>query len=100
MPKQQPETPIRKAVKQYLSLKGWFVFTVLQGLGAHPGISDLIGVKDGHVVFIEIKTETGRQSEKQVSFEENVKSHGGNYIVLRSLEQCIKWEEMFSAQYR
>jgi hypothetical protein len=89
----QPETPIRKAVKQYLQLRGWFVFTVLQGLGAYPGISDLIAIKNGVTAFIEIKTPTGTQSEKQEDFQRDVEEHGGVYKVLRSLEEAIEWEQ-------
>jgi Holliday junction resolvase len=96
MTKTQPETPIRKAVKQYLQTKGWFVFTVLQGLGAYPGISDLVAIKNAVTAFIEIKTPTGKQSDRQKLFQEDVESHGGNYVVLRSLEQVIEWEKRWS----
>jgi hypothetical protein len=38
MKKITPETLIKRDVKRYLALKGWFYFPILQGLGAHKGI--------------------------------------------------------------
>lgn len=48
------------------------------------GISDLIAVKNGRVVFIEVKTPRGRLSEYQEQFAENLRGHGGEYMVMRS----------------
>ena len=63
MAKTQPETFIRKAVVDALRLAGWFVYYNMQmGFGQHKGLADLTAMKDGQVVFVEIKTETGRQS--------------------------------------
>jgi hypothetical protein len=89
---QQPETAIRKAVRDYLRLRGWAVFTILQGLGAHRGISDLIVIRTGDVVWVEIKTKTGHLSEWQETFKSSIEAHGGTYIVLRSLDEAMEWE--------
>jgi len=91
-PKKQPETAIRKAVRDYLKVKGWFVLTILQGIGAHRGISDLIAVKNGVVAWIEIKTPTGRLSDYQEKFKFEMEAHGGIYVVMRSLDDAIEWE--------
>jgi len=50
-----PEGIIKLQVKRYMQWKKWFIFPVLQGMGAHKGISDFIAVKDGRVLFIETK---------------------------------------------
>ena len=81
-----PETSIKKAIRDYLRLTGWFVFHNLAGLGVYPGISDLTAIKDGRVVFIEVKTNRGQQSEKQLLFEDGIRTHGGEYIVARSVD--------------
>lgn len=82
----QPETEIRKLITTALRLDGWFVFYCLQGLGCYPGISDLIAIKAGRVIFIEVKTQSGRQSEVQRQFELQLKASGGEYRLCRSLD--------------
>ena len=91
--KKQPETAIRKATRDYLRLKGYFVITIQQGLGAHRGISDLIVTRSGKTSFVEIKTATGRLSDWQEKFESEIESHGGEYVVIRSLDEAIEWEK-------
>lgn len=86
---QQPETVIKKQIKQYLQLTGWFVFYNLQGVGAYKGIPDFICVKDGQVVFLEIKTATGKLSQHQGKFRGDIESHGGRYVVARCVEDVI-----------
>lgn len=80
------ETDIRKGLQAYLRLKGWFVYYNLAGLGAYPGLSDLVAIKDGRVIHVEVKTPAGRQSEKQLTFERDIKRCGGEYIVARCIE--------------
>jgi hypothetical protein len=64
-----------------------------QSLGSYRGIADLYALKDGRSAWIEVKTPKGRQSEAQLQFEDDVKKHGGSYIVARSLEDVIRWIE-------
>lgn len=84
MTKTQTETLIRRSITDALRLAGWAVFYIFQGLGSYKGISDLIAIKDGLTVYIEVKTETGRQSEYQKQFERIITDHGGKYILARS----------------
>ena len=63
---------------------------IQQGMGAHKGLSDLIAVKGGRVVFAEIKTPRGRLSEYQREFERELAAHGGEYAVLRSVEDAMR----------
>lgn len=85
--KVQPETIIKKSVRLYLHYKGWFSFPILQGLGAYKGIPDLIAVKNGQVLFIEVKRPDGRLSDYQKRFKENIENAGCKYIVARSAEE-------------
>ena len=84
------ENDIKKQVKDWLSYKGYFHFHVLQGLGAYKGIPDIIAIKDNRVLFLEIKKPTGKQSQYQKDFENNIKSQGGEYVLVRCLEDLIK----------
>lgn len=63
---------------------------VRYGVGS-PGGADLIGVFNGRFVAVEIKTPTGRQSEDQKRFAELVAAKGGEYVILRSVEDAQRW---------
>lgn len=61
--------------------------------GTLPGTSDLIAIHrntvDGKAIlaFVEVKTETGRQSPKQRAFQLQVEEMGFNYYIVRSLDE-------------
>ena len=81
------ETDIRRQVRDYLRIKGWFCFHVLQGgVGVYRGITDLIAAKDGRVLFIELKTARVRQSEHQKKFQADIETHGGEYVLSRGVD--------------
>lgn len=80
------ESDIRKQVQDYLRWKGWFVYYNLQGLGCYPGLSDLVAVKAGRIIHIEMKTSRGKQSDKQIEFQADIEAAGGEYRVVRCLE--------------
>ncbi len=84
------ESDIRRQVRDYLRVKGWFVFHVLQGLGCYLGVTDLIAVKDGRVLFIELKTARGRQSQHQKKFQADLEAAGGEYILCRGVDELQK----------
>ena len=82
------ETDIRRQVRDYLRIKGWFCFHVLQGgVGVYRGITDLIAAKDGRVLFIELKTARGRQSEHQKKFQSDLEAAGGEYVLCRGVDE-------------
>ena len=83
------EVDIKNQVKDYLSLKGYFHFHILQGLGAFKGIPDRIAVKDGRVLFIEVKKPGGKQSMDQVIFQNEIGIAGGEYILITCFEDLI-----------
>jgi len=58
--------------------------------GMLSGVSDLICIHNGEVIFIECKDSKGRQSDKQVKFEDIIKSQGFRYCLVRSLEDFKK----------
>jgi hypothetical protein len=55
--------------------------------GLIAGVSDTIIVFPNKVVFCEFKDEKGRQSERQIEFEQRVNKLGFEYWIVRSLEQ-------------
>jgi Holliday junction resolvase-like predicted endonuclease len=84
------ESEIRRQVKDYLAAKGWFCFHVLQGLGAYKGITDLIAAKNSRIVFIELKTKTGKQSDYQKQFQSDLEAAGGEYILCRGIDDLME----------
>ena len=97
----------QQQVIQYLKLFNIFVFEtdVMDGLkflnnqqsrlayiqhhknmGYVKGQPDLVAVLNNKVVFIELKTDKGRQSKEQKAVEQEIKNRGVDYIVVRSLE--------------
>ena len=84
------ENDIKIQVKQYLDLRGWFNFYILQGLGSFNGIPDRIAIKDGRTLYLEIKKPGGTQSPAQIDFERNIKFQKGEYYLIDDLDSLIK----------
>ena len=82
----QPETLIRRAITEVLRLDGWDVTYHQQGPMCRKGFPDLTALKDGVTLYIEVKTQTGKQSAYQVEFERICKAHGGTYVLARSVD--------------
>ncbi len=76
-------------MRSYLRLRGWLVIRQQQGLGSHKGIADLYCLKGGRSVWVEIKTATGRQSDAQKQFEADVLTFGGEYWLVRSVDEAM-----------
>ena len=58
-----------------------------KAMGLIAGVSDTIIVFEDKVVFCEFKDEKGRQSERQIEFEQRVKQLNYEYWLVRSLDQ-------------
>lgn len=94
----QRETYIRRSITDALRLAGWDVTYHLQGVGCRRGFPDLTAMKDGTTVYIEVKTETGRQSDYQKDFEKVCRDHGCKYILARSVNdiaELLNYKSLF-----
>ena len=87
--REQPETAIRRAIVDYLRLHGWKVVRIVQSALSERGIPDLVAIRDGWHVWIEVKTPTGRLSADQEKWLSDLKAHGGMCIVARGVEDVI-----------
>ena len=54
------------------------------------GVPDILLVKEGRFIGIEVKSLTGRISKNQVIFRDLVIEAGGEYFIARSVEDVIK----------
>ena len=68
---------------------------IMKGEGVLAGFSDLIVIAKGNVLFVEVKTKDGKQSDFQMKFQSDVERLGFQYSICRSLEDFImtveKW---------
>lgn len=55
--------------------------------GMKSGVSDLIVVLPNKILFVELKTATGIQSEKQKDFQKAIINLGFEYWLIRSLDE-------------
>lgn len=62
----------------------------MKAMGVVAGVSDLVLIKTGAVLFIELKTDTGTQSAPQKEFERKVTAAGHTYVIVKSLDDFIK----------
>ena len=62
---------------------------IMKAEGVLAGFSDIIIIAKHRVMFVEIKTEKGRQSNYQKTFQANVERLGFSYEICRSLKQFV-----------
>ena len=65
---------------------------ILKAEGVLPGAADLFlacASKDAHGLWIEVKTQYGRQTESQKAFQDKVLKLGYDYRIVRSLDEFI-----------
>jgi len=92
------ETDIQRAICDYLALKGYFFWR--QNTGgmfregryfslpkySMRGIPDIILIKGGRFIGIEVKNKTGKLSPHQADFARECVKNGGDYIVAKSID--------------
>ena len=96
------EKHIQRDVLHYLKLKKIYCFK-LNNAGIYKkstgsyipsgiiGLPDIAAFIGGQVVFFEIKTARGVQSDGQKEFEKECKKNGIFYKVIRSLEEIMDY---------
>ena len=64
-------------------------------MGLFPGVGDLVVWWPKGIGYLEVKTATGRQSDRQKHFQQMCENHGIPYAVVRSVEDVKRiLEEM------
>ena len=58
-------------------------------MGSRSGVSDLIIIRFGGAFLLELKTENGKQSENQKSFQRDAIDAGASYAVAHNLDEAI-----------
>ena len=79
------ESLIQGAIRAHLINDGWFVVKLINT--SKPGMPDLMAIKDGKVIFFEVKTDKGRVSKLQEHHIEGLNNMGVPAHVVRSVTQ-------------
>lgn len=97
------EDRIQADIVKVLRLKGYPTFAIpnggyrrkveaarMKGMGVVAGVADLcVMVSHGRVVWLEIKTEKGRQTLEQQQFEALCKERGHVYKIVRRAAEAV-----------
>lgn len=62
---------------------------ILSGMGVHPGFADLVVLSGGRVLFLEVKTASGRLRPAQEMFRDAVLKQGFCWALVRSVDDAI-----------
>ena len=97
------ETEIQNAICEYLAVKRHFfwrsnntgvydptrkIFRAMPKYAKH-GVPDIIVIRDGFFIGLEVKTPKGRLSEHQKTFHKECKEVGGEIYTVRSIDDVI-----------
>jgi hypothetical protein len=85
-----------------LSFRRIHSMPVIRGNGGFSKNIDMAGMEDlqiylpaGVTLHVELKTNTGKQSDRQIERENELKTLGHHYFVVRSLDQLVILLETF-----
>ena len=62
---------------------------ILVGMGVHSGFADLIVLSEGRVLFLEVKSKTGRLRPAQEDFRDTVQAQGFAWAQVRSVDGAL-----------
>lgn len=62
---------------------------ILVGMGVHPGFADLVVLSQGKVMFLEVKSSTGRLRPAQEAFRDTVTEQGFGWALVRSVDDAL-----------
>ena len=62
---------------------------ILVGMGVHPGFADLVVLSEGRVLFLEVKSTTGRLRPAQEVFRDEVTNQGFACARVRSVDDAL-----------
>jgi len=79
------ESILQGKIRAHLITEGWFVVKLINT--SKPGMPDLMAIKDGKVLFFEVKNATGYLSKLQQYTIDFINDCGVGAYVVRNVEQ-------------
>ena len=96
------ESEILRAILNYLTVRKVFHFRIntqgnfnnrlqkwLPSPNVTKGVADIICLKNGKMICLEVKSETGKSSTDQILFSLKVSSGGGQYFIVHSVDDVM-----------
>ena len=92
------ESEIQRDIKNYLQKTGWKVIRnhtqgvkYSRGRGTNPnaGMPDLLSLRAGEYVWIEVKTPSGKLSIIQLMYIARLRNHGAKVIIATCVDDVI-----------
>ena len=77
------EQSIQSSCIKYAKSKGWYVLKIIKC--NVNGFPDSVLFKDGKTIFVEFKSEIGKQSELQKYQQKQLESQGFKYYLVKNL---------------
>ncbi len=62
---------------------------ILVGMGVHAGFADLIVISGGRVLFLEVKSPSGRLRKSQEAFRDTIITQGFGWALVRSVDETL-----------
>lgn len=85
-----PQCAIFSVPNEAIQKMAWKQINTFKAMGLKAGVSDVIVLLPGKVLFVEFKAEKGAQTAKQRDFQQVVEALGFEYHICRSLEEFQK----------
>jgi hypothetical protein len=63
--------------------------SILVGMGVHAGFADLVVISSGRVLFLEVKSQTGRLRKSQEVFRDTVCAQSFGWALVRSVDDAL-----------
>ncbi len=96
----KPGRDLQNAIRDYLRLKGWLVWSNSAGCfkagdrfirSGTVGLPDLMALKRGFLLAVEVKAGKDTLKEKQQAWIDALNAQGADAIVAHSVEDVIKY---------
>ena len=84
------EAEITHSIRSLLRQFAIFHWKNFGGPMGEKGVSDILGCYQGRMLAIEIKTASGKLSDHQVRFLQNINDEGGIGFVARSIDDVVE----------
>lgn len=106
------EHNLQTAICQYLVMRKWLVIRInsssvttenrflrsyiIANNKKSSGLADILIMKNGKAIFIEVKSGKGKQSESQVEFQKLCEQYEIEYYIINSIESLIELEKQLN----
>ena len=86
----EPQCQIFSVPNEAIQKMAWKQISSFKAMGLKSGVSDVIVLMPGKVLFVEFKSAKGAQTPKQRDFQQAVEMLGLDYHICRSVDQFKK----------